>query len=393
MKTTPLYYQDANLLQFQSRVLHLDNSRCRLVLAETAFYPEGGGQPADVGTIEGITVTDVQKKDAVITHTLASPLPEKVTLVKGVVDGARRRDFMQQHTGQHLLSGCLHRLLGRETVSVHLGKDYSSIEVKQACYLSEDELALLEDRANDAICENRKVRTFSVEEQDISAYQLRRASQVKGQIRLVEIDNTDLVACGGVHCSTTGEVKLIKILSQELIRGNLRIYFCIGERARRDYRMKHKLCRTLAADLCAPVEGILEKWRRRQQEMENLKIALQDWKKREAALFSAALVKNAAAAPIVQHWQEGESEYMQLIAKLLLEQEKPFCLTLIKRDKLQWAIGCAANCGFAFNENRSYLLDPIDGKGGGKAPLWQGMGKNISGWKELQNRFKTLLKS
>ncbi len=393
MKTTPLYYQDVNLLQFQSRVVHLDKSRCRLVLAETAFYPEGGGQPADTGTIEGIAVTDVQKKETVITHLLASPLPENVTLVKGVVDGARRRDFMQQHTGQHLLSGCLDSLLGRETVAVHLGKDYSSIEVNKACYLSEDELALLENRANDAICENRKIHTFSVAQEDISAYQLRRPSKVKGRIRLVEIDNTDLVACGGVHCRTTGEVKFIKILSQELLRGNLRIYFCIGDRARRDYRIKHQLCRTLAADLSVPVEGILEKWRSRQQEMENLKIALQDWKKREAALFSAALVRNAAAAPIVHHWQEGDSEYMKLLAKLLLQQDKPFCLTLIKRGKLQWAIGCAASDGFPFNEHRAYLLAPIDGKGGGKAPLWQGMGNKAAGWKELQYRFKTLLKS
>jgi len=388
MKTIPLYYQDANLMEFASLILQIDSSRCHLILAETAFYPEGGGQPADAGTINGIRVIDVRKKEGVITHILATPLPENITSVKGVVDAARRRDFMQQHTGQHLLSGCLHKLLRRETVSVHLGEEYSSIEVKESRYLSEEEVALLEDKANDYICENRQICTFNVKEEDIYSYKLRRPARVKGSIRLVEIDGTDLVACGGVHCSTTGEVKLVKILSQQLLRGNLRIFFCIGDRARRDYLRKQQICRTLAADLSAPVEGILEKWRLRQEETKNLKMALQEWKKREAALFSAALIKSAGEDPLVYHWNEGDCDYMKLISKQLLEQDKPFCLTMVSRGKLQWAIGCAASCGFPFDENRSLLLKAIDGNGGGKAPLWQGVGNDICGWKALQNSFK-----
>jgi alanyl-tRNA synthetase len=390
MNTTPLYYQDAKLLAFESTVLNIDKNRCHLVLAETAFYPEGGGQPADIGSIEGIDVIDVKKENGVIIHFLAEPLPEKVVSVKGLVDESRRRDFMQQHTGQHLLSGCLHQLFDRDTVSVHLGEEYASIEVAEDHFLTEDELALLEDRANDYICENREIRSFNVKEADIATYNLRRSTKVKGKIRLVEIVGSDLVACGGVHCSTTGEVKFIKILNQESIRGNLRIFFCIGDRARRDYRMKQQICRTLASDLSVPVAKIPEQWLARQEEIQNLKISLQDWKIREATLFIAMLVNNAGEAPIAFHWDEGDGDYMKLIAKLLLEQEKPFCLTMISRGKLQWAIGCVANNGFPFTESRSHLLEPIEGKGGGKAPLWQGMGNNISGREEFQNRFNLL---
>lgn len=390
MKTNPLYYENGSILEFEAKVLSLDSSRCHLVLSETAFYPEGGGQPADTGLIEGIAVQDVCKKDGIITHILSAPLPESINLVKGRVDGPWRRHFMQQHTGQHLLSGCLESLFARETVSVHLGDEYSSVEVKGDRDLSEEEVALLEDRANDYICENREIRVINVKEEDISSYKLRRPTKVKGDIRLVEIDGTDLIACGGVHCSSTGELKLIKVLSQEQIRGNLRIFFSIGNRARQDYRRKHQICRTLASDLSVPVGGIIEKWGSRQEEIKSLKIAVQDWRNREASLFTSELIKNSEGASIVYHWDKGDGDYLKLITKLLLDQDKPFCLTMINRGKLQWAIGCSLSGGFLFNKHRNHLLESIKGKGGGKSPLWQGMGENVVGWKVFQDRFKEL---
>jgi len=388
LSTEALYYNDNKQNEFEACVTGLAQDGKVVTLDKTLFYPEGGGQPADHGTLNGIKVIDVKKSGHDIKHFLSEPLPEDTLNVKGCLDWKRRFDFMQQHSGQHLLSGCLFRKLALETVSVHLGESYSSIEVADANLLSPEDQVLIEDQVNKLICENRIIKSYSVDEADISSFDLRRPPMVKGMIRLVEMEGADLVACGGVHCRCTSEIRLIKITGQELIRGNLRIFFKIGDRAWEDFRRKHGFCRRIAEDLSVPVESLSEKWKLQKQEIQDLKMQVSDLKIREAVSLARSLEDGSGC--ITYHWQEGSPEIMKLVGKELLSSDSVFCLTILNKGKLQWVVGCGGNRTFRFNEHRQILLSAIEGKGGGSHPLWQGMGMNAPGLNEFQRIFKEL---
>ncbi|MFW5828018.1 MAG: alanyl-tRNA editing protein, partial [Alkalispirochaeta sp.] len=200
--THPSYYDDPLAHTFVTTVSAVDPDGAFVTLAETLFYPEGGGQPADIGSLGGAKVVDVQKDDTgTIHHYLASP-PDTALQpgdrITGTVDMAHRWDYMQQHTGQHVLSAALAQVAEAPTVSVHQGSELTTIEVDQES-LSESVLEAVEDRANKIVRADLPVRGFWIDHTELPNYALRRPTSRTGKIRLVEIDGVDLVACGGVH--------------------------------------------------------------------------------------------------------------------------------------------------------------------------------------------------
>lgn len=224
--TERLYYHDSYLRHFDAQVLSRSEDGLRVVLDRTAFYPTSGGQPHDLGTLQGIPVVDVIDHDASIEHVLAQPLQH--THVAGQIDWSRRFDHMQQHTAQHLLSAVMHEEFGLETVSFHLGTEESTVDVEPA-QISAETLLAIETRANQRLCEN--FTTHVSFEDAATAQGLRKRSDRDGILRIVTISSLDRSACGGTHVSRTGEIGLLRLGKTEKIRKALRIYFYAGSRA------------------------------------------------------------------------------------------------------------------------------------------------------------------
>jgi alanyl-tRNA synthetase len=252
--TERLYYTDAALLTFTARVAELADAGRRVYLDRTALYPTSGGQPHDHGTLGGVPVVDVVDEDARVAHVLAAPLAAAPgDEIAGVVEAARRRDHMQQHTGQHLLSAVFAELHGAETLSVHFGAESSTLDLA-ADRLPREALLAAEARANAVVAEARPVRvTF---EDAAAAAGLRKPSDRTGTIRVVQIDGVDRSACGGTHVATTAGIGAVLLRRVERVRQATRVEFVCGDRALRRARADHEALAAAAAALSvAPDEA------------------------------------------------------------------------------------------------------------------------------------------
>jgi len=242
MATHRLYYDDATLARFTAQVVGRDGKR--VALDRSAFYPEGGGQPADHGTLNGVPVTDVQVDGAgTVWHTLAGPLDTDE--VVAAVDWPRRLDHMQQHHGQHLLSAAFEELSGLKTVSFHLGPESSTIDLDTAA-VTEGQAEAAEARVNEVIWEDRPVHARFVSAEELATIPLRKPPAVTGTIRVVSVPDFDHSACGGTHPSATGTVGLLQIRRLERRGAETRVEFVCGGRALRDLRRKDQIVSRLA---------------------------------------------------------------------------------------------------------------------------------------------------
>jgi alanyl-tRNA synthetase len=224
--TDRLYYQDAYLTEFDAAVLDRAEGGRRVYLDRTAFYPTSGGQPFDTGALGEADVVDVVDEGDRIAHLLAAPIA--ADRVRGRVDWTRRFDHMQQHTGQHLLSAVIAERFGHETVSVHFGRESSTLSLATGA-LTAERVAEAERFANRAVTENRQVKvTF---EDAAAAAGLRKAPDRQGTLRIVTIDGLDRSACGGTHVRATGEIGAILIRKVERVKQLVRLEFLCGERA------------------------------------------------------------------------------------------------------------------------------------------------------------------
>ena len=253
--TDRLYYHDATLRHFTARIVEVSNDRRKVYLDRTAFYPTSGGQPHDLGTLEGAVIADVVDEGERIAHLLVTPLASAGTEVRGEIDWRRRFDHMQQHTGQHLLSAVIEDLTGLATVSVHFGAETSTLDVAdargQARMLDTTVLAEIEQRANEIVAEARPVRvTF---EDARSATGLRKQSDREGLLRVVSIEGVDRSACGGTHVSTTALIGPVLLRRQEKVKQGLRLEFVCGrraiERVRRDLDALSTVARLYSAGI------------------------------------------------------------------------------------------------------------------------------------------------
>ena len=243
--TKRLYYEDPFRTEFEARVLdrRTAGGRPALVLDQTCFYPESGGQPFDLGTLNGVEVVEVVEDGEAILHVLKNQV--EADAVKGRIEWKRRFDHMQQHTGQHILSQAFVEVLKGETKSFHLGGDSSTLEIGIGT-VSDESLERVEGRANQVVFEDRPVKTRFVPPDRIAEVPLRRPPKVEGVIRVVEVEGFDWSACGGTHVGRTGEIGLIKVIGWERIRGNLRFGFVCGARALAEFQARNRVVRDLA---------------------------------------------------------------------------------------------------------------------------------------------------
>ncbi|TCI76570.1 alanyl-tRNA editing protein [Exiguobacterium sp. SH0S1] len=220
-----------NSWQFETTVTaqREDERGTWIALAATHFYAEGGGQPADTGTIGGQAVLDVQRDDSTVWHLVNEPIDE-ATVVIGQIDAATRHDHSIQHTAQHVLTALLEDRYGIETLSFGISADDSSIEIAAESF-DWELIETLERDVQQIIFDNRPIHIFELQDGEVEHDRLRKATDRTGTIRIVEIDGLDYNACGGTHVSTTGQLGIIKVTSMKKVRGNVRLTYIAGMRA------------------------------------------------------------------------------------------------------------------------------------------------------------------
>lgn len=230
MQTRKLYYEDCLQQEFTARVLSCEekDGLWQVVLDATAFYPEGGGQACDRGTLGGVNVLQVQQQGETVLHLCDNPLPPGQT-VAGKIDWPRRLDLQQQHTGEHIVSGIIHALYGCSNVGFHVGADTVTIDFDHP--IPSEDLAQIEQAANDAIYRNLPVKCWYPTREQLQQLPYRSKKQLDWPVRIVEIPGIDICACCGVHTAYTGQVGIIKLLSCVKFHQGVRIEMVCGGRA------------------------------------------------------------------------------------------------------------------------------------------------------------------
>ena len=230
METEKLYYSDPFLQTFTARVLSCEEAKdgWRVALDRTAFYPEGGGQPADHGLLGGVLVTDVHEKNGVVFHTCSAPV-EIGAEVTGTLDWPRRFDHMQQHSGEHILSGILCEQFHCDNVGFHLGAETVTIDYNAA--ISWEQALEAEGLANQAVWADRPVEIAYPAPEALAALSYRSKRELTGRVRIVTFPGADCCACCGTHVLRAGQVGLVKVLSCQKFREGVRLEILCGKRA------------------------------------------------------------------------------------------------------------------------------------------------------------------
>ncbi|EFV74405.1 alanyl-tRNA editing protein [Cytobacillus oceanisediminis] len=384
-----LYYEDPYIQTFETELVYQaedDKEKIYAVLKETAFYPTGGGQPHDEGTLNGVKVLDVEEAEGEIRHYLERELDPSISSVSGEIDWNRRFDHMQQHAGQHILSAAFEELYGYKTVSFHLGKETLTIDLD----ISELPVRHAEEAerlANRIILENRPIEARWVSAEEASQFPLRKQLSVREDIRLVMIPEFDYNGCGGTHPSSTGQVAGIKVLDWERQKKKIRVQFICGNRILAQLQSKHEITKNLSQllnaseeDLPSAASRLIENGKNLEKQLEAAKEALLAYEAKE--LFIAG---NGECTSKVF---EGRSiQELQKLARLIASQSENAVVILINEtaDKLQFVCASGADSGSDMKGLAAELLQKINGKGGGNPQFAQGGGdKLMSGENLLQ---------
>jgi alanyl-tRNA synthetase len=381
--TDRLYYADAYCREFSAAVTRVASRDGRTVVAldRTAFYPTSGGQPFDTGTLvlrpedgperPALHVVDVlDEDDGGVLHVLDGAGPVVGANVRGTIDWARRFDHMQQHTGQHVLSAAVDHLFGVRTVSFHLGREASTIDLARE--LSREEIAAAEGEANRVVAENRSVSIRYVGAEEATKLPLRKESQREGTLRLIEIDGFDLSACGGTHVERTGSIGVIAVGTVERFKGGQRLEFFCGGRALERFRSMRdtlagavRLLSVLPGELPDAIDRLLADSRDQQRTVAALRQDLAVYRAEEMA----AAAETAAAVRLVFRVVDADANGLRSLASAIVSRPG-FMVVLVSAARPALVVAARSTDGqVSANDVVKALTGAFGGRGGGKSEL------------------------
>lgn len=272
-----LFYEDINITEFEAMVVSCDyddsKKLYKVVLDATAFFPEEGGQSADVGTLGGQDVIDVQIKNEVIYHYVKQAMKVGST-VSGKVDWKQRFDFMQQHSGEHIVSGLVHAKYGYDNVGFHLSNNDVTMDFNGV--LSWEQIREIELEANRVIYQNIPIEITYPTKDELVNMTYRSKIEIDGQVRIVTIPGVDACACCAPHVAYTGQIGIIKIIGLQSYKGGVRLNFICGERALMDYSAKFDSVSAIAQDMSIKQEQVVEGYQRLKDECQALKLKVNE---------------------------------------------------------------------------------------------------------------------
>jgi alanyl-tRNA synthetase len=374
MTTERLYFADAYLSRFGARVVARGEREGRpaVALDKSAFYPEGGGQPPDAGTLNDVPVLDVQAADDIVWHTLERPLAGDA--VQGVIDWPRRFDHMQQHHGQHLLSAAFEHLYALRTISFHLGATASTIDLA-ATSLADEQAVAAEDLTNQIIWEDRPVLARFMTAEELAVIELRKPPAVGGAIRVVSVPDFDHSACGGTHPRATGGVGVLHIRRWERRGDAVRVEFLCGGRAMRDLRRKNAALGRLAASLSVGADEVEASVVRLREAEERARKRLADTTEELIAYEAQELIRHAELVGIVRVvCRPFEHRGLDEIRSLARRIAAGGCAALLglRAEKTQLIFACGEGLEIDCGALLRATLARFGGRGGGQPTLAQG---------------------
>jgi alanyl-tRNA synthetase len=385
MPTERLYYNDSHLIEFEARVIDQTervSGWTGVTLDRTAFYPTGGGQPSDTGTLNGIRVVECIDNEANgVLHVLQGRAPEVGSVVKGRVDWLRRLDHIQQHTGQHIFSQAFIKLFNAPTRSFRVLEQSCEVDIDLANPTNEI-IERAVELANNVVWENREIAILQVTAEQAASLPLRKEPARDGELRLIEIEGFDLTPCGGTHACRTGEVGMIAVRSWERARGLTRIEFVAGIRALNDYRMANKSSRAVATLFSAARDDAptlaahaLEENKELHKRVRTLEEIAAGAEARD--LINEAEVLRDGTRLIAKTFANREGESLKHLAQALITQSKVVVLIgSHDRDAARLVFARASDASGDMNALMREACTILDGRGGGKPDMAQGGGKN-----------------
>lgn len=374
-----LYYKDTYKKEVKCTIVEVfkKENHTEVLTDCTIFYPECGGQPGDRGFLGSYKVIDTKKTEngdslLIVENPNKDEFPIKPIEVGEhlnlKLDWSHRYKFMVMHTAQHMLSGILFTKFDIGTVAVHLGDEYLTIETNQAD-ISETVVEGLVEASNNAIMESHPILYHEMSHTEAEALGLRRSIKVEGDVRIVEIQDIDRIACGGVHVAKTSEIRLIYCIGHESIRGHVRLYFKCGEEAfsyaMKSLKLQEELCSKLTcapSDLLPKIENLnnsLNQLTHEKKELDKMVSGYQIEKNLKEDIVAFIVDNNCD----LQGFQHASNNYENLA----------MCVVKVEKNRSLWVIALKGKYEKKdFNELRKTLFPTIGAKGGGKAPLYQG---------------------
>lgn len=393
--TERLYYSDSHLIEFEARVVDWTDrvsGWTAVVLDRTAFYPTGGGQPSDTGTLNGARVVEcIDDGDNGVLHVVQGLAPSRDELVRGRVDWSRRLDHMQQHTGQHILSQAFVKLFNAATRSFRVLDTSCEIDVE----LDSPTTEIIEravELANNVVWEDRAIVIRNVTADEAAALPLRKESARAGELRLIEIEGFDLTPCGGTHAYRTGEVGMIAVRSWERAKGLTRIEFVAGMRALADYRKANKSAREVAALFSTGRDDAPQVASQVVEENKELRRQVRGLEEVAAGVEAERLLASARDGVVTHVFENRDAESLKKVAHALIVHPQTIALLASRdQDTARLVFARSADASGDMNALMREACALLDGRGGGKPELAQGGGKNVDKVNDALTRALTLL--
>jgi alanyl-tRNA synthetase len=388
--TQRLYYREPYRSTFDATVVAVEevDGRAQVMLDQTAFYPASGGQPSDTGTLGGAAVTDViDREGGGIAHVVSGSL-KPGDVVSGAIDWARRFDHMQQHTGQHVLSAAFDRLCGVRTESFHMGPHHPtttrgggpgpSSTIDLAREVTPAEIARAEADANRVVWEDRPVSIRFATADDAAAMGMRKESARTGTLRLIDVADYDLSACGGTHVERTGAIGIIAIAGWEKLRGGSRVEFLCGDRALQRFRLWRDALATMQKHLSVPPVEMAASIERMQEDVKALQRTIRGFQEKGALQEAQSLLAKGSNVVVaaIDGWDAQGLKTIAAAATAAQSDAVVVLFTTASPAQVVVARGATANADA--NAILKQLAAKFGGKGGGKPDLAQGGGLGAS---------------
>ena len=376
--TQRLYYTEPYRRTFDATIVNVESAggRSHVMLDQTAFYPASGGQPFDTGTLGGAAVIDVSDRDdGTIAHVVDGSL-KTGDVVTGEIDWARRFDHMQQHTGQHVLSAAFARLFAVRTESFHMGQLSATIDLSRE--VTAAEVAGAEDDANRVVWEDRPVSVRFATAEEAAAMPLRKESGRTGSLRLIDVEDYDLSACGGTHVERTGAIGVIAIGGWEKFRGGSRVEFLCGNRALQRFRSWRDSLAAMQKQLSVPPIEMAASIERLQDDAKAVQRTIRGFQEKLAAHEAAALLAKGQTT-IVEAIEGWDAQGLKgIAAAATAAQPRAVVALFTTTTPALVVVARGASSTVDAGAVLKQLTAKFGGKGGGKADLAQGGGLNAT---------------
>ena len=367
MGTRRLYYENVYIKEFDAEVLQCREGKngYEIILDESAFYPEGGGQPCDTGSLGDAEVKDVQEKDGELIHYTDKALEEGAK-VYGKINWERRFDLMQQHSGEHMVSGLVHEKYGYNNVGFHMGSDVITIDFSGV--LDEEQLQEIEDRVNEKIWENAPVQITYPSGEELENIPYRSKKELTGQVRIVEFPGTDICACCGTHVTHTGEIGAVKFLSVVKFRQGVRVEMISGKRVIDYFSKIAKENSKVSVLLSAKPQETSKAVERLQEENFRLKGKILDM---EEEIFKAESEKWEGAGSVLIFKKNMEADSVRKLTDAVMQTCCGCCAVFSDNGDGTYKYAMGEKDG-NLREFTKEMNQALNGRGGGKPFFVQG---------------------